>query len=146
MVQVFARTCYADTPKRAAVPSRFRLCSASISRLSSRQCWTKSSHVSSTFTCLVERSVISAGHFHRLKLFERTIVPGDVIVFHFESLSLFANWKILVSRLKLVYTFFPREKGGRKNRQKFARGVEIRKTDKRDSLFDPVCERDETAS
>lgn len=36
----------------------------------------KSSHVSSTFTCLVERSVISAGHFRRLKLFERTIGTG----------------------------------------------------------------------
>lgn len=104
----------------------------------------KSSHVSSTFTCLVERSVISAGHFRRLKLFERTIGPTwyrDVIVFHLEryhfprvrELEIFLE---TCSRLYVSFIHF--SLGGRKNQQKFARGAEIRGEIK-SLLFDLVA-------
>lgn len=104
----------------------------------------KSSHVSSTFTCLVERPVISAGHFRRLKLFERTIGPTwyrDVIVFHLEryhfprvrELEIFVE---TCSRLYVSFIHFSLR--GRKNQQKFARGAEIRGEIK-SLLFDLVA-------
>lgn len=80
----------------------------------------KSSHVSSTFTCLVERSVISAGHFRRLKLFERTIGTGmwSCFIWNVIISPVFANWKFLL-KLVRAYTsrlyIFPWE-GGRISR------------------------------
>lgn len=129
MVQVFARTATYMWPKEPlSRPVSVFLSLRFLAFLAPRG--VKSSHVSSTFTCLVEQAVISAGHFHRLKLFERTIgscwTNLGMIVFHWNVIvsPVFANWKFLLwnSFANVIYIFFP---GREEESAEFIRRAEI---------------------